>query len=96
MTEFNDGDSSDFSESDDVLNEDYNQSLKASAHIPKMDVKKSVLLVGSRRVSRLHKKFILDLARLIPHAVLEKKIDRKMQFIQLQSLLASNRCQWAV
>lgn len=61
-----------------------------------MDIKKSVLLIGSRKISRLHKKFILDLARLIPHTVIEKKIDRKMQFIQLNSLLVSNKCQWAV
>lgn len=91
-----DDDESEFSEEDNVLNEEYNKTLKASAKIPNMDEKKSVLIVGSRRVSRLHKKFILDLARLIPHAVLEKKIDRKLQFIQLQSLLASNRCQWAI
>jgi len=96
MTDVNDDDSSDFSESDDVLNEDYNSILKANTKIPNMDLKKSVLLVGSRKVSRLHKKFILDIARLIPHAVLEKKIDRKLQFIQIQSLLTSNRCQWAV
>lgn len=95
MTAVGDEDS-DFSESDDVLNEDYNETLKKSSTIPKMDTKKSVLLIGSRKVSRLHKKFILDLARLIPHAVIEKKIDRKMQFIQLNSLLISNKCQWAL
>lgn len=95
MTAVGDEDS-DFSESDDVLNEEYNQTLKKNSTIPKMDIKKSVLLIGSRKVSRLHKKFILDLARLIPHAVIEKKIDRKMQFIQLNSLLISNKCQWAI
>jgi len=95
MTAVGDEDS-DFSESDDVLNEEYNENLKKSNNIPNMDIKKSVLLIGSRKISRLHKKFILDLARLIPHTVIEKKIDRKMQFIQLNSLLISNKCQWAV
>jgi len=95
MTAVGDEDS-DFSESDDVLNEEYNENLKKSNNIPNMDIKKSVLLIGSRKISRLHKKFILDLARLIPHTVIEKKIDRKMQFIQLNSLLVSNKCQWAV
>lgn len=95
MTAVGDEDS-DFSESDDVLNEEYNENLKKSNNIPNMDIKKSVLLIGSRKISRLHKKFILDLARLIPHTVIEKKIDRKMQFIQLNSLLISNKCQWAI
>lgn len=51
--------------------------------IPSINENKKVLLIGSRKVSRLHKLLMLDLERLIPHVCKERKIERKQQLKQI-------------
>jgi len=70
--------------------------MKKNNLIPDINIQKKVLILGSRRISRLHKKFILDFERLLPHITKEKKIERKHQFRQLWSLMNFNRCQWTI
>jgi len=97
MTETKDSEEdSDYSFSDDVYDEKFTTKMKKINLIPDINIQKKILILGSRKISRLHKKLILDLERLLPHLTKEKKIERKHQFKQLCSLMNFNRCQWTI
>lgn len=97
MQEVGSDDDSEYSFTEDVLDDKFKDKiLKKNSLIPDINVQKKILLLGSRRISRLHKKLILDIERLLPHIQKEKKIERKAQLKQLWSLMNFNRCQWTL
>lgn len=99
MTEVKEGaedNESDYSFTEDVYDEKFRNKIQKLSQIPDINEQKKILLLGSRKISRLHKKLLLDIERLFPHMIREKKIERKAQFKQLWSLMNFNRCQWTV